>query len=146
MCRTSAAAKAVLSQMKTCVRSNYSSPPAHGAAIVATILRDGELRRLWEEEVRQIRERINRMRRLFAKTLEQQGLGRDFSFITRQRGMFSFSGLTPEQVKRLREEHSVYIVGSGRINVAGMTEENMEPLCAAIASVLNPRLETSASR
>ncbi len=71
-----------------------------------------------------------------SERLPMRGVGRDFSFITRQRGMFSFSGLTPEQVRRLRDEHAIYIVGSGRINVAGMTEENMVPLCSAIADVL----------
>lgn len=136
VCKTNAAAEAVLSQLKTCIRANYSNPPAHGAAIVATILSDPELRSAWEGEVGQIRERINRMRSLLVRTLAERGVQRDFSFITRQRGMFSFSGLTPEQVRRLRDEHAIYIVGSGRINVAGMTEENMVPLAAAIADVL----------
>lgn len=136
VCKTNAAAEAVLSQLKTCIRANYSNPPAHGAAIVATILSDPELRGMWEGEVGQIRERINRMRSLLVRTLAERGVQRDFSFITRQRGMFSFSGLTPEQVRRLRDEHAIYIVGSGRINVAGMTEENMVPLAAAIADVL----------
>lgn len=136
ICKTSGAAQAVLSQIKTCIRANYSNPPAHGAAIVTTILSDPQLRTVWEGEVRDIRERINGMRSLFVRTLAERGVGRDFSFITRQRGMFSFSGLTPEQVRRLREEHSIYIVGSGRINVAGMTESNMAPLCSAIADLL----------
>jgi aspartate/tyrosine/aromatic aminotransferase len=138
VCKAAAAAEAVMSQLKTCIRTNYSNPPAHGAAIVATILSDPQLRGMWEGEVRQIRERINGMRSLFVRKLAESGVGRDFSFITRQRGMFSFSGLTPEQVKRLRDEHAIYIVGSGRINVAGMTEENMNPLCTAIADVLRP--------
>ncbi len=136
VCKTSTAAEAVMSQLKVCIRSNYSNPPAHGSAIVATILSDPQLRVLWEGEVGQIRERINGMRSLFVRTLSEKGVGRDFSFITRQRGMFSFSGLNPDQVRRLREKHSVYIVGSGRINVAGMTEENIPPLCSAIADVL----------
>ena len=136
VCKTAAAAQAVGSQLKTCIRANYSNPPAHGAAIVATILSDSALRRLWEEEVGQIRERINGMRKLFVQRLAEYGVKRDFSFISRQRGMFSFSGLSPEQVRRLRDEHAIYIVGSGRINVAGMTEENMAPLCAALADIL----------
>jgi aspartate/tyrosine/aromatic aminotransferase len=136
VCKTPAAAEAVLSQLKTCIRANYSNPPAHGAAIVTTILSDPQLRTLWESEVREIRERINRMRALFVRTLAEKGLKRDFSFISRQRGMFSFSGLTPEQVKRLRDEYAIYVVGSGRINVAGMTEANMDPLCTAIANIL----------
>jgi aspartate/tyrosine/aromatic aminotransferase len=136
VCRTNTAAQAVLSQIKACIRANYSNPPAHGAAIVTTVLSDPQLRVLWEGEVSQIRERINGMRCLFVRALAERGVDRDFSFITRQRGMFSYSGLTPEQVRRLREEYSIYVVGSGRINVAGMTEENIVPLCSAIADVL----------
>jgi aspartate/tyrosine/aromatic aminotransferase len=136
VCQTGAAAQAVLSQIKACIRANYSNPPAHGSAIVTTILSDPQLRSLWEGEVSQIRERINGMRSLFVRALAERGVGRDFSFIARQRGMFSYSGLTPEQVRRLREEYSIYVVGSGRINVAGMTEENMVPLCSAIADIL----------
>jgi aspartate/tyrosine/aromatic aminotransferase len=126
----------VLSQLKACIRSNYSNPPAHGAAIVTTILGDPQLHGLWESEVRDIRERINGMRSLFVRTLAEVGVTRDFSFVARQRGMFSYSGLTPDQVRRLRDEHAIYIVGSGRINVAGMTPENVRPLCIAIAAVL----------
>jgi aspartate/tyrosine/aromatic aminotransferase len=136
VCKDGKVAEAVLSQLKTCIRSNYSNPPAHGSAIVATILSDPQLRTLWDSEVRQIRERINGMRSLLVRTLAEKGVKRDFSFISRQRGMFSFSGLTPEQVRRLRDEHSIYVVGSGRINVAGMTEQNIVTLCAAIADVL----------
>jgi aspartate/tyrosine/aromatic aminotransferase len=136
VCKTGAAAQAVLSQIKTCIRANYSNPPAHGAAIVTTILSDSQLRTMWDGEVRQLRERINGMRSLFVRALAERGVDRDFSFIARQRGMFSYSGLTPDQVRRLREEYSIYVVGSGRINVAGMTEENMVPLCSAIADVL----------
>ncbi len=130
------AAQAALSHVKQAIRANYSNPPAHGAAIVTTVLNDLELRSLWEAEVAAMRDRINTMRHLFVETLNEKGVQTDFSFIARQRGMFSFSGLTPEQVKALRERYSVYIVGSGRINVAGMTEANMDYLCSAIADVL----------
>ncbi len=129
-------AQAALSQLKICVRRNYSNPPFHGGAIVMTVLQDAELRQLWEQEVADMRNRINRMRELFADTMAKKTSARDFSFIKQQRGMFSMSGLTPEQVDRLREEHAIYIVRSGRINVAGMTEESMERLCDAVASVL----------
>ena len=125
-----------LSQLKIAVRTSFSNPPAHGSAIVTEVLGDPELRRTWEAEVDGMRGRIGRMRRLFVDTLKAKGVKRDFSFIERQKGMFSFSGLTPDQVRELRERHSIYIVGSGRINVAGMTEENMDRLCSAIASVL----------
>ena len=131
-----AAAQTALSHIKTVVRSNYSNPPAHGAAIVATVLGDPALRALWEGEVAEMRDRINTMRHLFVETLNEKGVERDFSFIARQRGMFSFSGLSPEQIKALRDKHSVYAVSSGRFSVAGMTEHNMDMLCAAIADVL----------
>ncbi|MFZ1752633.1 MAG: amino acid aminotransferase [Caldilineaceae bacterium] len=134
--RTPDAAAAALSHVKRCIRANYSNPPAHGGEIVRTILGDPELRQQWEGEVTAMRERINTMRHLFVETLNEKGVTQDFSFITHQRGMFSFSGLTPAHVKALRERHSVYIVGSGRLSVAGMTEGNMDYLCAAIADVL----------
>ena len=133
---TADAAQAVLSHVKVVVRRNYSNPPSHGGAIVVTVLQDAELRQQWEGEVTAMRNRINGMRRLFADTLKTKGARRDFSFITKQRGMFSFSGLNKDQVQRLRNEYSIYIVGSGRINVAGMTEANMPRLCEAIVSVL----------
>lgn len=126
----------VMSQVKLVIRTNYSNPPAHGAALVTAILQDPELRARWVKEVAQIRERINGMRHLFVETLKAKGIKRDFSFIIKQRGMFSFSGLTKEQVQTLREKYAIYIVGSGRINVAGITESNIEPLCDAIKSVL----------
>lgn len=132
-------AERVRSQIKRCIRTNYSNPPAHGGAIVQTVLGDPELRTLWESEVTAMRERINSMRHLFVETLNEKGAGQDFSFIAQQRGMFSFSGLTPTQVQALRERHGVYIVGSGRINVAGLTESNMDYLCAAIADVVNAK-------
>ena len=130
------AADTALSHIKRVIRASYSNPPAHGAAVVAAVLNDPELRVLWETEVSEMRNRINAMRHLFVETLHEKGVTQDFSFIARQRGMFSFSGLTPEQVKALRERHAVYVVGSGRISVAGMTEGNMDYLCHAIADVL----------
>ena len=131
------AAEITLSHIKRVIRANYSNPPSHGAAIVATVLTDAELRTIWEGEVQEMRDRINTMRHLFVETLHEKGVTQDFSFIANQRGMFSFSGLTPDQVKALRERYAIYIVGSGRISVAGMTEGNMEYLCSAIADVLN---------
>jgi aspartate/tyrosine/aromatic aminotransferase len=133
---TAEQAQTVMSQLKLVIRANYSNPPAHGGGIVVTVLQDAGLRARWEGEVAEIRDRINGMRRLFVETLKAKGVARDFSFIIEQRGMFSFSGLTKEQVAELREKHAIYIVGSGRINVAGMTEANMDRLCEAIASVL----------
>ncbi|MCC7192132.1 MAG: aspartate/tyrosine/aromatic aminotransferase [Phycisphaeraceae bacterium] len=129
------AAEAVLSHVKTCIRANYSNPPAHGSSIVATVLSDPKLRQQWEAELAAMRDRINGMRRFYVETLTKKGFRGDVSFITRQKGMFSFSGLNKEQVERLKKEHAIYIVGSGRINVAGMTEANMDPLCTAILAV-----------
>ena len=130
------AAAAVLSQIKKRIRANYSNPPAHGGYIVSTVLNDPDLRAQWEGEVTAMRNRIRDMRHLLVETLNEKGVEQDFDFITRQRGMFSYSGLTPEQVAALRDKYSVYIVGSGRINVAGLTPTNMDYLCDAIAEVL----------
>ncbi|MDX2480833.1 MAG: amino acid aminotransferase [Desulfuromusa sp.] len=129
-------ASTVMSQVKLRIRYNYSNPPSHGGQIVAVVLSDAELKARWIEEVADIRDRINEMRHLFVKTLKEKGVQQDFSSIIEQRGMFSFSGLTKDQVDRLRDEYSIYIVGSGRINVAGMTPDNMDRLCEAIKSVL----------
>lgn len=130
------AADRVLSQLKSCIRANYSNPPSHGAAVVATILGNDALRTMWEQELTGMRERIKRMRQLFVSTLREKGAQQDFEFINQQNGMFSFSGLTKEQVLRLRDEFGVYAVNSGRVNVAGMTTDNMAQLCEAIVAVL----------
>ncbi len=129
-------AQVVMSQAKVCVRVNYSNPPKHGGAIVSTILADAELRKQWEAEVTEMRDRINSMRKLFVESMKQR-CDRDFSFIARQRGMFSFTGLSAVQVDELRTKFGVYVVaGGGRINVAGMTPGNMPVLCDALAAVL----------
>ena len=130
------AAAAIGSQMKVAIRSNYSNPPAHGGAIVATVLGDEKLRVQWMDELGKMRQRINGVRETFVKKLAEHGVERDFSFLTHQLGMFSFSGLTKEQVGKLKDEHAIYIVGSGRINVAGITASNVDRLCEAIAAVL----------
>jgi len=132
----SAIAAAAFSQIKAGIRANYSNPPAHGAAVVTTILNDAELYKQWDQEVADMRERIQEMRDLFVATLKEKGISGDYSFISRQNGMFSFSGLSVDQVSRLKEEFAIYIVGSGRISVAGMTKENMQPLCDALAKVI----------
>jgi aspartate/tyrosine/aromatic aminotransferase len=130
------ACASAFSHVEKAIRSNYSNPPSHGGSIVTTVLSDSELRAQWVAELAAMRERIRGMREDFVATLKAKGVAQDFSFIAAQNGMFSFSGLSPEQVKTLREKHAIYIVGSGRINVAGMTPENMDPLCEAIAGVL----------
>ncbi len=129
-------AETAFSQVKSLIRANYSNPPAHGAAVVTTILNDTALYAEWDKEVAEMRDRIQQMRDLFVATLKEKGVDRDFSFIARQNGMFSFSGLTKEQVATLKDSHGIYIVGSGRISVAGMTRNNMDELCNAIAAVI----------
>ncbi|ABM03744.1 aminotransferase [Psychromonas ingrahamii 37] len=129
-------ADSAFSQIKSGIRSNYSNPPAHGAAIVTTILSDPDLYQQWDKEVADMRDRIKEMRELFVNTLKEKGVTKDYSFISRQNGMFSFSGLSAEQVNRLKEEFAIYIVGSGRISVAGMTKDNMQPLCDALVKVI----------
>ena len=107
-----------------------------GGAIVATVLADAELTALWQSELAEMRERIYKMRLLMVEKLREKGAARDFGFIAEQRGMFSYSGLTKEQVLKLREENHLYIVDSGRICVAALNENNLDSVCAAIASVL----------
>lgn len=137
LARTQEAAQAALSHAKVCVRVNYSNPPQHGAAIVARILSDADLRADWERELTAMRNRIHAMRGMFVETMQRKAPRHDFTFLLAQRGMFSFSGLTPLQVDELRSKHSIYVVsGGGRINVAGMTESNMDRLCEAISAVL----------
>jgi aspartate aminotransferase len=133
---TPQATAAALSHAKMCVRTNYSNPPFHGGAVIRTVLSDPALRAQWEVELQQMRDRINRMRTLFAETMKAKSAPRDFAFITQQRGMFSFSGLSPQHVQALRDQFGIYIVNSGRINVAGMTTGNMDAICDAIIAVL----------
>ena len=132
-------AQAAWSRVKQAARRNWSNPPAHGPLVVQTILGDDGLRAAWLDELAQMRNRINSTRALLRQTLNDAGvtLGPDDNaFITRQNGMFTMSGLTPEQVDRLRSDHAIYIVRSGRINVAGITERNVGTLAAAIAQVV----------
>lgn len=124
------------SQLKKTIRTNYSNPPSHGGAAVAAVFADPELRALWERELGEMRDRLNRMRSEFAAGMKAAGSGRDFGFVADQRGMFSMLGLNPEQVGALRDKHSIYMAGSSRVNVAGMTGSNLAQLCAAVAEVL----------
>ncbi len=130
-------AKRVLSQVKRVVRTNYSSPATRGGAIVATVLGDTGLSALWESELSEMRERIRAMRLQMVEKLREKGAARDFGFIAEQRGMFSYSGLTKAQVEKLRDENHLYIVDSGRICVAALNAKNLDPVCAAIASVIS---------
>jgi aromatic-amino-acid transaminase len=125
----------VLSQLKIMIRTNYSNPPIHGARIVATVLQSPELRAQWETELTGMRQRIKRMRSLLVERLAAAQVDMDLSFITRQRGMFSFSGLNSAQMQRLRTEFAVYGVDSGRICVAALNTGNIDQVVAAIAAV-----------
>jgi aromatic-amino-acid transaminase len=129
-------AKRVTSQLKRVVRTNYSNPSSHGGQIVAMVLGDPELAARWEVELAEMRTRIQSMRKLFVQKLGERGIKRDFSFIANQKGMFSYSGLELEAVRRLRSDFGIYIVDSGRICVAAMNEKNIGPVADAIAKVL----------
>ena len=130
-------AATVFSQVKSIIRVIYSNPPKHGSALVTAILGDPELRAEWEAELATMRDRIKEMRSLLVATLKEKGVTRDFSFIERQNGMFSFSGLSKEQIVKLREDSAVYAVDSGRFSVAAMTADNMDALCDAIAAIVD---------
>ncbi|MEM1175353.1 MAG: amino acid aminotransferase [Pseudomonadota bacterium] len=135
--RDTATRDRVQSQSNTIVRTLYSMPPDHGAAVVNIILSDDALRAQWEGEVADMRTRISGMRRLLHDALADKAPGRDFSHLVRARGMFCFLGVTPEQVARLKQEHAVYMVDSSRINVAGINDDNVEHLATSIAAVLD---------
>lgn len=128
--------KRVLSQLKRVIRTNYSNPPTHGGALVAAVLGNPELRRRWESELTAMRERIKAMREFLVELLTKRISGSDFSFVRRQRGMFSYSGLSAAQVERLRTEYAIYAVASGRICVAALNKKNIEAVADAIAAVL----------
>ncbi|MBQ4846250.1 amino acid aminotransferase [Pseudoalteromonas sp. MMG005] len=118
------------------VRSIYSMPPAHGADIVNTILSSSELTQLWHDELDEMRSRINGLRTLIKSSLAEKGVAQDFSFIDQQNGMFSFLGINKEQIDRLQKEYAIYIVGSSRVNVAGVSQTNIDYFSNAIADVL----------
>ncbi|TNH04483.1 aspartate/tyrosine/aromatic aminotransferase [Testudinibacter sp. TR-2022] len=131
-----ATAETAFSQVKSIIRTLYSNPSSHGASAVALVLGDAELKADWIAELAEMRQRIKTMRQKFVDLLKEYGAEQDFSFIIEQNGMFSFSGLSPEQVDRLKDEFAIYAVRSGRINVAGITEDNIHYLCESIVKVL----------
>ncbi len=126
----------VLSQVKRVIRTNYSNPPTHGASVVAAVLNNPELRVMWETELGEMRDRIRTMRLAMVEQLATLNAKRDFGFVAEQRGMFSYSGLTTEQVERLRSEFGIYAVGTGRICVAALNTRNLPVVTKAIAAVL----------
>lgn len=136
VCDSKDEADRVLSQLKRVIRTNYSNPPTHGAQVVATVLTTPSLRALWEEELAAMRVRIKHMRSALQDKLQTAGVRQDMGFITQQKGMFSYSGLTREQMQRLRSEFGVYGVDSGRICVAALNSKNIDAVVSAIAKVL----------
>ncbi|MBN2686431.1 MAG: aspartate/tyrosine/aromatic aminotransferase [Pontiellaceae bacterium] len=132
-----AEAQTAMSHVKTVVRVNYSNPPSHGGLAALTVLQDQALTEQWIGEVAEMRERIKAMRKALVDGLAARGVDQDFSFITEQRGMFSFSGLSDEVVAWLRENRAIYIVKGGRINLAGLTASNIDYVCDSIAEALN---------
>lgn len=136
VCENADEAARVLSQLKIVIRTNYSTPPTHGAQIVATVLSTPVLRAQWEEELAGMRARIKAMRSALVAKLAASGVKQDFSFIARQQGMFSYSGLSAAQMQRLRSEFGVYGVDSGRICVAALNPKNIDAVVAAIAKVV----------
>ncbi|RQO76088.1 aromatic amino acid aminotransferase [Aquitalea sp. FJL05] len=136
ICQSKEEAERVLGQMKATVRRNYSSPPTHGGQITAAVMNDPALFAQWETEVTQMRVRIKAMRQQLFAVLSARLPGRDFSYFTSQQGMFSYTGLSPAQVDRLRDEFAVYLVRSGRMCVAGLNSRNVDYVAQAMASVL----------
>jgi aromatic-amino-acid transaminase len=136
VCASSEEANRVLSQLKVVIRTNYSNPPTYGASIVAGVLNNPELRILWEKELGDMRVRIKLMRQKLVEGLKSAAVHQDMGFITRQIGMFSYSGLTKDQMVRLRGEFGVYGTDTGRICVAALNSKNIDYVCACIARVM----------
>jgi aromatic-amino-acid transaminase len=130
------AASRTLGRLKKLARVNHSMPPDHGAAVVATILTDPALRRAWEGELAAMRERIAGLRRALAEECRRQLNSARFDFVGSDEGMFSMLGITPEQVARLRADHAIYMVASGRMNIAGLKTADIPVFVAALAAVL----------
>ncbi|MGB4410185.1 MAG: amino acid aminotransferase [Burkholderiaceae bacterium] len=136
LCTDKAEAAKVLSQLKLTIRTNYSNPPIHGGSVVATVLGTPELRAQWEVELAEMRDRIKTMRKTLVDGLKAAGVTQDMSFITQQIGMFSYSGLTKDQMVRLRTEFGVYGTDTGRMCVAAMNSKNIDHVCRSVAAVV----------
>ena len=136
VCQSKEEAGRVLSQLKIAIRTNYSNPPTHGAAVVAAVLNTPALRQQWEQELGAMRVRIKQMRQALVEGLQAAGIEQDMSFVTRQIGMFSYSGLSKEQMVRLRSEYGVYGTDTGRMCVAALNSGNIAYVCESIAKVL----------
>ena len=138
VCPDASQAANVLGQLKATIRRNYSNPPVHGGQIVAKVLSDPALRVRWEAEVKEMRGRIQAMRKSLHEVLTAKLPGRNLDYFLTQRGMFSYTGMTPEQVERLKSEFGVYVLRSGRMCIAGLNSRNVEPTAQAFAAVLAP--------
>jgi aspartate aminotransferase len=136
ICENEQSATAATTQIAAAARAMYSMPPDHGAAVVALILTDNDLRTEWDAELAAMRGRINLLRAKFVKQIQQVGIDKDFSFIEREKGMFSFLGVNHDQVQTLVNDYSIYLVNSSRINVAGINDKNVEYLSKSLAAVL----------
>jgi aspartate aminotransferase len=136
ICENEQSATAATTQIAAAARAMYSMPPDHGAAVVALILTDNNLRAEWDAELAAMRGRINLLRAKFVKQIQQVGIDKDFSFIEREKGMFSFLGVSHDQVQTLVNDYSIYLVNSSRINIAGINDENVEYLSKSLAAVL----------
>jgi len=136
LCESKDEAARVLSQLKIVIRTNYSTPPTHGGAVVSAVMTDPKLRALWEQELAGMRVRIKAMRQKLVDGLKAAGVQQDMGFITRQVGMFSYSGLSKDQMVRLRNEFGVYGTDSGRMCVAALNEKNLDYVCASVAKVM----------
>lgn len=135
LCQSAQEAQRVLSQLKVAIRTNYSNPPTHGGTVVAAVLTTPELRVQWEDELSAMRVRIKSLRQQLVEGLKAAGVRQDMGFITQQIGMFSYSGLSKEQMVRLREEFAVYGTDTGRMCVAALNQRNLAHVCASIAAV-----------
>ncbi len=130
------AADRAIAKLSTTVRANYSMPPDHGAAVVSLIFQDGELQQIWKTELESMRVRMKKQRTAFADALRKRSNSAAFDYIAKQRGMFSRLPLTPEHIETLRAEHAIYIVGDGRVNMAGLPEDGMDELAGKIIEVI----------
>lgn len=136
ICDSDAACSSASTLLAAAARANYSMPPDHGAAIVQLIMSSDDLRQSWDEELSGVRDRINGLRSLFVQRLKEAGIERDFSFIEREKGMFSFLGVDTDQIKNLIENYSIYLVDSSRINVASINDSNIDYLIQSLSEVL----------
>ena len=136
ICENDAATSAATTLLAAAARANYSMPPDHGAAIVQTVMQNPELQADWDAELKEVRDRINSLRSLLVSSLRAGGLEQDFSFIEREKGMFSFLGVNKDQIQTLINDYSIYLVGSSRINVASINDNNLHYLVDSVAAVL----------